>query len=149
MDDEGDAAKNEDEVDYFKQAASLLEEDAGQEGHKHLFAGMSSIHHRCDKIGKKMEKANLGKSPATKSDESLEKFQTAFDPPPHFWKIILQFFYNGYGRIYSRRHRPDSISYNQLKSILLKKHTLNPENTLLYINFMLKKPCLKFPKSAI
>ena len=92
MDDEGDAAKNEDEVDYFKQAASLLEEDAGQEGHKHLFAGMSSIHHRCDKIGKKMEKANLGKSPATKSDESLEKFQTAFDPPPHFWKIILQIF---------------------------------------------------------
>ena len=42
LDDEGDAAKNEDEVDYFKQAASLLEEDAGQEGHKHLFAGMSS-----------------------------------------------------------------------------------------------------------
>ena len=33
MDDEGDAAKNEDEVDYFKQAASLLEEDAGEEGH--------------------------------------------------------------------------------------------------------------------
>ena len=34
----------------------------------------------------------LGKSPATKSDEFLEEFQTAFDPPPHFWKIILQFF---------------------------------------------------------
>ena len=32
------------------------------------------------------------KDPATKSDEFLEKFQTAFDPPPHFWKIILQFF---------------------------------------------------------
>ena len=33
LDDEGDAAKNEDKVDYFKQAASLLEEDAGEEGH--------------------------------------------------------------------------------------------------------------------
>ena len=38
---------------------------------------------------------------------------------------------------------------NQLISIqLLKKHTLNPEITLLFINFMFKKPCLKFPKSA-
>ena len=26
----------------------------------------------------------LGKDPATKSDEFLEKFQTAFDPPPSF-----------------------------------------------------------------
>ena len=39
----------------------------------------------------------LGKGPATKSDEILEIFQTAFDsPPPYFWKIMLQFFYNGY-----------------------------------------------------
>ena len=30
--------------------------------------------------------------PATKLDEFLEKFQTAFDPPSHFWKIILQFY---------------------------------------------------------
>ena len=52
----------------------------------------------------------LGKDPATKSDEFLEKLQTAFDPPPHFWKIMLQIFYNGYGRIYARSHRPDSIS---------------------------------------
>ena len=37
--------------------------------------------------------SNLGKGGATNSDEFLEKFQTAFDPPPpHFWKIILQFF---------------------------------------------------------
>ena len=28
------------------------------------------------------------------------------------------------------------------------KHALNPEITLLFNNFMLKKPCLKFPKSA-
>ena len=34
-------------------------------------------------------------------------------------------------------------------SQLLKKHTLNPKFTLFCINFMLKKPCLKFPKSAI
>ena len=53
----------------------------------------------------------LGEDPGTKSDDFLEKFQTAFNPPtPHFWKIILQIFYNGYGRIYARRHRPDSIS---------------------------------------
>ena len=30
--------------------------------------------------------------------------------PPHLWKIMLQIFYNGYGHIYARRHRPDSIS---------------------------------------
>ena len=30
--------------------------------------------------------------------------------PPHLWKIMLQNFYNGYGCIYARRHRPDSIS---------------------------------------
>ena len=42
-----------------------------------------------------------GKDPATKLDEFFEKFQTAFDPPPpHFWKITLQFFYNEYGCIY-------------------------------------------------
>ena len=29
----------------------------------------------------------------------------AFDPPPpHFWKIMLQFFYNGYGCIYEERN---------------------------------------------
>ena len=33
-----------------------------------------------------------GMGPATKSDDFLEKFQTAFDPPPHFRKIILRFF---------------------------------------------------------
>ena len=42
-----------------------------------------------------------------------------------------------------------NISSYQLISIqLLEKHTLNPEITLLFINFTLKKSCLKFPKSA-
>ena len=34
----------------------------------------------------------LGKGPATKSDEFLEKFQTAFDPPAHFRKNLFQSF---------------------------------------------------------
>ena len=34
----------------------------------------------------------LGKVGATKSDEFSEKFQMAFEPPPHFRMIILQFF---------------------------------------------------------
>ena len=53
------------------------------------------------------------KDPTTKLDKFLEKFQTAFDPPPptpHLWKIMLQFFYNGYGCILARRHRAGGIS---------------------------------------
>ena len=70
---------------------------------------MASLFH------KKADNENIsawqGKDPTTKSDEFLEKFQKAFDPPPpDFWKIMLQFFYNGYGCIYARMHRPDSIS---------------------------------------
>ena len=35
----------------------------------------------------------LGKSPATKSDDFLEKFQTALDPPPLiFGKLCCNFF---------------------------------------------------------
>ena len=46
-----------------------------------------------------------GMGPATKSDDFLEKFQTAFDPhPPHFWEIMFQIFYNGYGCIYARMY---------------------------------------------
>ena len=53
----------------------------------------------------------LGKDPATKLDEFLEKFQTAFDPHPSFLEnYVAIFFYDGYGCIYARRHRPDSIS---------------------------------------
>ena len=47
---------------------------------------------KCKKQIKVLLKS-LGKGPATKSDELLEKIQTAFGPPPpHFWKIMLQFF---------------------------------------------------------
>ena len=35
---------------------------------------------------------HLGKDGCTKSDVFSEKFQTAFDPPPHFRKIMLQMF---------------------------------------------------------
>ena len=34
----------------------------------------------------------LGKDPATKSDDFLEKFQTAFDPPLIFGKLYCKFF---------------------------------------------------------
>ena len=39
------------------------------------------------------------------------------------------------------------VSVN-INTFVEKTCTLNPEMTLLFINFMLKKPCLKFPKSA-
>ena len=34
----------------------------------------------------------LGKPTPSKTDEFSEKFQTAFDPPPYFRKVMLQFF---------------------------------------------------------
>ena len=41
-------------------------------------------------------KIRLGMCQPTKTDKFLEKFQGAFDPPPHF-RIILHFFVqNGY-----------------------------------------------------
>ena len=46
----------------------------------------------------------LGRDPATKSDEFLEK-------------LYCNFFYNGYGCIYAGMHRPDSISWYQLISV--------------------------------
>ena len=45
----------------------------------------------------------LGKGPATKSDEFLEKFQTAFDPPGSFLENYIANFYDRYGCIYARR----------------------------------------------
>ena len=37
---------------------------------------------------------DLGKDGATKADEFLETIQRAFDPPPHFRKIMMQSFYS-------------------------------------------------------
>ena len=85
------------------------------------------------------------------------KIPNGLSPPnPHFWKIMLQFFYNGYGCIYARRYEGqivwnactcllqsvscfDFSQYNCWKNI---PWTLK---LLFCINFMLKKPCLKFP----
>ena len=50
------------------------------------------------------------KDSATKLDEFSKKFQTAFDPPSSYWKIMLQIFHDGYACIYAGRHRPDIIS---------------------------------------
>ena len=36
--------------------------------------------------------AGLGMPDTSKTDEFSEKFQTAFDPPPHFRKVMLQIF---------------------------------------------------------
>ena len=58
---------------------------------------------KCKKQIKVLLKS-LGKGPATKSDELLEKFQTAFDPPPHFWKKYIAIFYDTYGCTYARRY---------------------------------------------
>ena len=45
-------------------------------------------------IGNDLVVIILGTDGQTKANEISEKFQTAFDPPPHFRKIILQFFQN-------------------------------------------------------
>ena len=52
----------------------------------------------------------LGKGGCIKSDEYWEKFQTAFAPPPSFLENYVAIFYDGYGLIYARSHRPDGIS---------------------------------------
>ena len=38
-----------------------------------------------------LQHAHKGTGDATKTNEFSEKFQTAFAPPPHFRKIMLQF----------------------------------------------------------
>ena len=43
---------------------------------------------------KKQNTPQEGTGGATKTDEFSIKFQTAFAPPPHFRKIILQIFNN-------------------------------------------------------
>ena len=49
--------------------------------------------------------ASLGKGPATKWDEFLGKFQTAFDSPlPSFLENYIAIFYDRFGCIYARRY---------------------------------------------
>ena len=54
-------------------------------------------------------KHDLGEGCATKLDEFSEKFQTAFDDPPHFRKIMLQIVYDSYGCIFKEVWWPDSM----------------------------------------
>ena len=98
-----------------------------------------------------MRELYFGKDPPTKSDEFLEKFQMAFDPPPH---IV--------GKLYDTFHLMDMVAYMQggpdsMKCIpemgviqlwydtKVEKHTLNPEFTLLY-QVHAQKPLFKAPK---
>ena len=82
------------------------------------------------------------------------KIPNSLWPPPLifgklYWKSFITdmvaFMQGGIGQIV-----PANISQYHFISIQwLKKHSLNPEITHLFVNFMLKKSCLKFPKSAI
>ena len=54
--------------------------------------------------------SGLGKDPVAKSDDFLEKFQTAFDPPtPSFLEIMLHIFCNGYGCIFARMYEDQKV----------------------------------------
>ena len=50
-----------------------------------MFLDTRFHHHLCNYLA-------LGTGYATKKDEFSELFQTAFNPPPNFWRIMLQFF---------------------------------------------------------
>ena len=50
------------------------------------------------------DQSQLGRGPATKSNEVRKNSKRPLTPPPHFWKIILQIFYDRYGCIYARRY---------------------------------------------
>ena len=95
-----------------------------------------------------------------------EKVQTAFNPPPSFSGIMLQIIFDWYGCIYARRYdgqivwnactRFPEVEGSEAPSSKCVSFWLFPIQknipwalTLLFcFNFMLKKPCLKFPKSA-
>ena len=42
------------------------------------------------KLRRCASRVHLGTDGVSKTDETSEKFQSAFDPPPHLWKIILR-----------------------------------------------------------
>ena len=90
------------------------------------------------------------------------KIPNGLQPPTlHFRKIMLQILYSGYGRVYARRYEGQivwnactcllqSVScFDFSQYIFLRKKTY-PEPWIysFYIDVMLKKPCLKFPKSV-
>ena len=97
-----------------------------------------------------------GKGHVTKSDAKIPI--RLRPPPPHFRKIMLQFFYDRYGCIYERRYdgqivwnactlEPSSkwVLFWFFSIQLLKKRTLNPEITILY-QFHDQKNLFNVPK---
>ena len=83
-------------------------------------------------------------------DEFSEKFQTAFDPPPHFWKVILQISWQNCDKsayVHMEEHLCilwsyfpwDACSTNVQHGNRVKTYPKRP----FCITFMLKKPCLK------
>ena len=77
-----------------------------------------------------------GRIPLPNRMKFWKKSKRSLTPPSSFWKIMLHFFYIGYGCIYARRHRPDSISWYQLISIqLLKKTYPEPWNYSSFYQF--------------
>ena len=85
-----------------------------------------------------------------RSDEFSEKFQTAFDPPPHFRKVTLRFSRQNCDKsayVHMEEHLCilwsyfpwDACSTNVQHGNRVKTYPKRP----FCITFMLKKPCLK------
>ena len=80
-----------------------------------------------------------------------KKSKRLLTPPPSFWKIILQIFYDRYGSIYARRY-DGQIVWNACTWLLQSvscfdfpqcncwKNIPSTLKLLFCINFMLKKP---------
>ena len=70
-------------------------------------------------------------------------------PPPSFWENHIAIFYNGYGRSYARRHRPDSTCSYRLISLnintIVEKTYPEPWNYSSY-QFHAQKALFKVPK---
>ena len=91
-----------------------------------------------------------GRPHVSKSDEFSEKFQTAFDPPPHFRKVTLRFSRQNCDKsayVHMEEHLCilwsyfpwDACSTNVQHGNKVKTYPKRP----FCITFMLKKPCLK------
>ena len=92
----------------------------------------------------------LGTGKVNRSDEFSEKFQTAFDPPPHFRKVTLRFSRQNCDKsayVHMEEHLCilwsyfpwDACSTNVQHGNRVKTYPKRP----FCITFMLKKPCLK------